>query len=134
MQAVGLAIHGAGSPVIKTTTDALFKIDGEVYTPLVAGDLPALTGLDVADGHTAVILVQTDKAGTVTYKKSDLGAIVTPNVLSTSDFPNADKLNAVVGYVVIVNGTGADFIGGTTDLDVGSLTVYYIDGNSFIGA
>lgn len=127
MKSAGMAIKTGGSAVAKTTVAVLYKISDVIYTALSAGDLPALTGISVADGYTKCVLVQVSAGGTVTYKVSDAFANVSGEVFVLANAPSLDKDKAFVGFIVIKNASGSVFTGGTTALDASNVTVSYID-------
>lgn len=46
--------------------------------------------------------------------------------LKVSDFPILDEDNVLLGFVIIRNATGSDFVPATTALDAANLTVTYV--------
>jgi len=119
----GLAIHGSTSAVVKSVNGIAYMINGVMYT-LAAADLSALVGT-LATAKSAAWAFYVDAAGTVTTsaKTADSASHAAATALITA--PPANK--AMIGFIVVDNATGSNFVGGTTPLDTGSLTVSYYD-------
>jgi len=105
-----LAIHGASSPLVKTTTTAYLLVDG-VMVKLAAADLTALVGT-VVNGTFNVFVFTVNASGTVKVYMGTAGATLAGVV-----FPTTLDGESVLGFV-LVNPTGTgNFVGGTTNLD-----------------
>ncbi len=145
MLAPGLAIGGSSYPNALVTNDFQYKIDGEVYfssTPGNAGLLPALSGLTIADGFTAVVTVLLSKSNQYSYLysapvanstlvDSEGNAVVIP----TGSLPDQQAIagQCVVGFIVITNASSSTFTGGVTPLDDTGITSTYLDNFGFGG-
>ncbi len=110
----GLAIKTASSALAKTASAMKYLIDGQMYS-LAAGDMAALSGT-VTNATFNVFVFTVDASGNLaTYMGTEgatLGAVVWPTI------PDGE---AVIGFVIInPTGTG-NFVGGTTDLDDGTV-------------
>lgn len=136
----GLAIKAGTSALVKTVTAAKYKIDGNLFPALAAGDLPVLTPVGtIATGFTQIVLIQVDEAGTVTYKSGP--ALANASILKgIYNFANLDNMpvidagNALVGYLVIKNTSGSNFVANTTALDAAGITVTYVDAYGYVGS
>ena len=110
-----LAIHGASSPLAKTAQTAYAIAGDTTLVKLAAADLPALVGT-VVNAMFNVFVFTVNAAGTTkTYMGTagaTLGAVVFPTFLD-GEVP--------LGFVIInPTGTG-NFVGGTTNLDDGTV-------------
>jgi len=109
-----LAIHGSGSPKAKTANTVYYMIDGVMYS-LAAADMPALAGT-VLNATFNVFVFYVNAAGTVVTVMGT-GAATLAGVV----FPVIPDENVSIGFV-IVNPTGTgNFVGGTTNLDDGTV-------------
>lgn len=118
----GLAIKAGSSALAKSVNTIYYWLNGVLYTK-AAADMAALTGINIANGSKNVVAFCIDSAGTLTAvagtAATTLAGIVPPTI------PNNV---AVIGWILIDNGTGSTFTGGTTALDAASLTVTYVNG------
>lgn len=126
----GLAIKTSSSALAKTANAILCKIDGNLVASIAAGDLPALTGINIATAYTNAITVSVNASGTFALTAGT--AQLTSGLTSGTIFPMSALAQvpagqALVGYIVIKNATGSTFTGGTTALDASNLTVTYIN-------
>jgi hypothetical protein len=92
-----------------------------VLVQKAAGDMPALTGLNIAASAYGAAVFAIDVAGNLTAYFTNTGA------LANLVMPPIPTNVAVIGQVVIQNGTASVFTGNTTALDTASLTVTYIN-------
>lgn len=91
---------------------------------VAAGDCPALAGGNLATAYTRVCMLEVDTTtGTDAWKYS---SDIANGALSISDFPTLDVGNVLIGFVIIYNATGSNFVPATTALDVANLTVTYV--------
>lgn len=123
-----LAIKAAGGVLARTTT-ACFALVGGVLVKIAANtDMPALTGVSIPNGSKQIVGFATDAAGTLSLLAGNVAATV-----GALQFPAVPVGQVALGYLIIENGTGSTFTGGTTALDAASLTVTYanmVDGLS----
>lgn len=122
LSTAGLVIKVGGSTLAKTGAITVHYIaDGVKGRILSATDMPALTGLNIANGKWNVIVFTVDKAGTVRAQIGKRDATTEAGI----QWPELDQRRAIVGMIVINAATGA-FTGGTTPLDDATLAVQYI--------
>lgn len=122
LSTAGLVIKAGGSTLAKTGAITVHYIaDGVKSRILSATDMPALTGLNIANGKWNVIVFTVDKAGTVRAQIGKRDATTEAGI----QWPELDQRRAIVGMIVINAATGA-FTGGTTPLDDATLAVQYI--------
>ena len=143
MQAPGLAIVTSASPLFKVVNKSNVR-QGAYPKNIVAipanTNMPALTAATNPNG-----IVATTPLATAFTRVYTVFATIDPTTFALSyslqfgaDFANALALNednivfgdgsaAIVGYVIIKNATGSNFVPGTTALDAASLTVTYQD-------
>jgi hypothetical protein len=115
----GLAIHGAGSPLAKIASTIYAMAVNAAGTPVIVTkttqDLPALVGT-VANAAFNVFCFFIDSTGAFTVAMGTAGA-----TLGAVLFPTFPASNACIGFIIInPTGTGA-FVGGTTNLDDGTV-------------
>lgn len=109
----GLAIATAKDNV-KTANTIHYTIDSQLYTKAAIADI-VLSGTVTANTFN-VFVISIDSAGTATATMGTEGAS-----LSAVVFPEIPDGSAVIGFV-IVNPTGTgNFVGGTTELDDGTV-------------
>ena len=122
LSTAGLVIKVGGSTLAKTGAITVHYIaDGVKGRILSSTDMPALTGLNIANGKWNVIVFTVDKAGTVRAQIGKRDATTEAGI----QWPELDQRRAIVGMIVINAATGA-FTGGTTPLDDATLAVQYI--------
>lgn len=121
---VGLAINAGGATFAKAS-NAFVAIAGGVmlYKP-AATAMPALVGT-IAAGQVAIWPFYIDSTGTITTGAKTADAATTAAAILLLPTPAAGL--TMLGFIVVSNGSGAGFIGGTTALDAASITVGYID-------
>ena len=110
-----LAIHGASSPNAKTTATMYYLLDGQLYSKAATDPLTALSGT-VTNAKFNAFVFSINSAGTVSVQMgteaATLGAVTLPTVTDG---------NVPFGMIV-VNPTGTgNFVGGTTNLDDGTV-------------
>lgn len=122
LSTAGLVIKVGGSTLAKTGAITVHYIADGVKGRIVSStDMPALTGLNIANGKWNVIVFTVDKAGTVRAQIGKKDATTEAGI----QWPELDQRRAIVGMIVINAATGA-FTGGTTPLDDATLAVQYI--------
>ncbi len=122
LSTAGLVIKVGGSTLAKTGAITVHYIaEGVKGRILSSTDMPALTGLNIANGKWNVIVFTVDKAGTVRAQIGKRDATTEAGI----QWPELDQRRAIVGMIVINAATGA-FTGGTTPLDDATLAVQYI--------
>lgn len=117
----GLAIKAGGSAIVKTGGSATpYIVKGKGGTIDASTDMAALSGT-VTQSYYNVFVFFVDSAGTLT---TAMGQQATTKAAVI--FPPFPAGKAVIGYIRVIN-TGASFIGGTTALDNGTVTVEYVN-------
>ena len=120
----GLAIKAGGSALVKAATASVALVAGvPVYIPANT-DMSALAGT-LATANSAAWAFYVDAAGVITT--STKTADVATHALAVAAVPAPPTDKAMIGFIVVANATGSNFVGGTTALDTGSLTVTYYD-------
>lgn len=116
--------NGAAATVFKTGTSAALAVVGGLLVKVAAStNAGALTGLSVANGSKVHIALVLDSSGAITPY---WGAIST--AVAACTFPDIPLNTAVVGTVLLENGSGSGFTGGTTALDTAGITLTYANG------
>lgn len=148
----GLAISAGGSALFKYANTIRMKQDGVLSDDVTTADAPALSDAvgpqnavtsNLADDYCRWYTLLGDvskSAGTVTFSLvhgDDFAYDGTPPSLKYINHGNDDDGGKVeVGYVLVVNRTGADFVPGTTALDDATednITCTYINAYGFVG-
>jgi hypothetical protein len=115
LTSAGLAIHGAGSALVKAGSVVYAAAQGVLVTKGANTDMAALAGT-VTNATFNVYAFFIDRAGTLTSAMGSAGA-----TLAAVTMPTPPVGKAMIGFVVInPTGTG-DFVGGTTALDDGTV-------------
>lgn len=117
----GLAIKAGTSALAKSVNTITVIID-DVIVQKAAADMAALGGSVVADGSKNVYVFCVDAAGTLTTLNGTPAA-----TLAAITWPTVPDGVAVVGFLIVANGTGSNFTPGTTALDTASLTTTYVN-------
>lgn len=115
------AIKAGGSPLVKYTTAFKGVVNGLPVQSGASGDFPALSGT-VADGYYNVFCFYIDQAGTLSVLMGT-AALTLDGVV----FPTTPSGKAMCAFITVYT-TGAAFVGNTTALDAGTVTVKYYDG------
>lgn len=131
----GLATSAVDATKAKVGAFTLVKIGGEISRPIYADtDLPALDGTIGDDEHAIFIFgvkYDADGLNEFTVEKSENKAKT--EKFNASEIPVLDPEYAPLGYVLVINETGSDFVGGTTELGAVGVTTIYVDNFGFIG-
>lgn len=127
----GLAIKAGGSAVVKAATAFAAVVDGVPLRKAANTDMAALAGT-LATAKSALWAFYVDAAGTLTTSAKT--ADVDDHAAAMALLPVTPSGKAMIGFIIIDNATGSNFVGGTTALDTGSLTVTYYDTlSNFVG-
>lgn len=116
LTAAGLVITGASTATAKLGAAAFYAyVQGILVTKAASTNMAALVGT-VANATFNVYVFSIDKSGTLYTTMGKAGA-----TLAAIGFPTIPNTQAIIGFVII-NPTGAgSFVGGTTNLDDGSV-------------
>jgi len=119
-----LAIKAADGVLVKSSGAFSAVVAGNVVTKAANTDMAALVGT-LATAKSAAWAFEVDSAGTITTltKTADV-ATAALDVAALA----ATTVNKVrIGYIVITNTSGANFVGGTTALDATGIAVTYVN-------
>ena len=155
MAAPGLAIKATTSAIVKYANTFSFKANGRYSGSITTADCPSLAlateqqpypsgtaavAGNLADGYYRIYtLVGTLAVTGTSGVTATFSWIASSDVLSSGDLYNIgnvafpDKANqAAIGFVIVKNASGADFIPNSTKLDASNITTTYIDHYGFI--
>jgi len=153
LKAPGLAIKEGSSALAKYANTFAVKANGIISVDTTTADCPALSAskgprdaasTNLADDYQRVYTLLAAIAaatGVITCTWVHGSDFAVGRAPKTSDInfgngENDDELKAVVGFLVVKNETGADFVPGTTALDDATednITAQYIDNYGSIG-
>lgn len=112
----GLEIKAGGSVTAKAGNAVYAVANGVLVTKAADTDMAALSGT-VSNGSYNVFVFTIDSGGTLYTQMGTEGS-----ALDEVRWPDIDQERAIIGFVIInPDGTG-DFVGGTTDLDDGTVS------------
>jgi hypothetical protein len=148
----GLAISSGGATTFKYSNTFRMKADGHLSDDVTTANAPALTtslgvngvaSSNLADDYCrwytllADISKTTGGATFTLVHGSDFAySAVPPRLEYINQGNSGDEDKVIVGYVLVVNRTGANFVPGTTALDDSTednITCTYIDAFGFFG-
>lgn len=154
LNAPGLEIHGASSPLVKSANTFGVRSSDTLGVPVTTTDMPSLATATQPDGTTVGNLAfdngtvppTTNSCQMFTFlcAVNPLTGTTTLSVVAGFAFPKnrpvnvttdvnlGDGTKAIIGYLYVKNETAAVFIPGTTDLDVSGLTTLYGDGFGYM--
>ena len=132
----GLATSAVDPTKAKVGAFCLVKIGGEISRPIYADtDLPALDGT-IADDEQAIFVFGVKYNATTGLNEfiSEMGTAQPKTTkMKATDIPMLDPEYATLGYVLVINESSADFVGGTTLLTASGITPLYVDNFGFVG-
>jgi hypothetical protein len=117
-----LAINGDGGLTAKTSTAVAAMIAGSYVTKAADQAMSALVGT-LATAKAALWEFLIDSAGTITTTTKTTDAASAAAALALRAAIPANKLS--LGYIIVANASGSNFVGGTTALDATGITVTY---------
>lgn len=116
----GLAIKTGGSAVVKAGTAFVALANGVLVSKTANTDMAALSGT-TANSKFNVYCFFVDSAGTLTSSMGTEAA-----TLAAVLFPTIPANKAMIGFIIVAT-SGGSFVGGTTALDAGTVTVTYVN-------
>jgi hypothetical protein len=116
-----LAIKAGSSAIVKSVNTIYAIFDG-VIAKKAAGDMPAISGT-INDAKKGIVFFTMQSDGTLTARSGGFNV----STLAGCVAPVIPSGEVAIGAVLIENGTGSDYVGGTTALDAASLTVTYFN-------
>lgn len=120
----GLAIKAGSSAIVKAGTAFAALAAGSPVHKAANTDMAALVGT-LATAKSAVWAFYIDAAGTLTTSAKSADAASDAAAIALLPATPDDK--AMIGFILVNNATGSNFVGGTTALDTASLTVTYFN-------
>lgn len=128
----GLVIKAGSSPIVKAGVAFAAVANGVPVRKAANTDMAALVGT-LATAKSALWAFYIDSAGTLTTSAKTADADTHAAAMALLPVTPAGK--AMIGFIVVDNATGSNFVGGTTALDAASLTVTYYDTmNNHVGS
>ncbi len=118
----GLVIKAGSSAIVKAGTAFAAMFNGVPVVKAANTDMAALVGT-LATAKTAIWAFYIDAAGTLTASAKTADAADVASALAL--FPATPATKALIGFITVVNASGAPFVGGTTALDAASVTTTY---------
>lgn len=118
-----LAIKAAEGVVPKSTSAFSVLVAGVVQSKSANTDMTALSGT-LATAKACLFVFYIDSAGTLTTVKTSDEATAAAAIAALPALP-ANKVR--IGYIVVENATGGNFVGNTTALDATGVTVTYVN-------
>lgn len=118
-----LAIKAGSSAVAKATAAFSAMVAGVVVTKAANTDMSALVGT-LATAKYALWAFYMDSAGSITTSTKTADAGTAAAALALKPAVPTDKVE--LGYIIVGNATGSNFVGGTTALDAANVTVAYV--------
>jgi len=130
-----LQVKTGAEETVETGAFSLVKIGGEISRPIYANTaMPALDGT-VGNDEQAIFIfgVKYDVDGLnefITMKSENKSKT---EKMNASDIPMLSAEYAPLGYVLVINETGVDFVGGTTPLNTSGITPLFVNNFGFVG-
>lgn len=118
-----LVIKAAEGVVPKSSSAFSVLCAGVVQSKAADTDMAALSGT-LAAGKACLFIFYIDSAGTLTTVKTSDAASRAAALAALPALP-ANKVR--LGYLIVENGTEANFVGATTALDATDITVTYVN-------
>jgi len=118
-----IGIGSGGKTTAASTKPVLANVGGTLVYK-VAGDFSALVGT-LATAKSALWAFYMDSAGTITTSAKTADAATAAAAFALMPAIPADKVQ--LGFIIVSNATGSNFVGGTTALDAASVTTVYVD-------
>lgn len=122
LASAGLAIKAGSSAIVKAASAIIANVNGVLVRKAANTDMPALVGT-LATAKSAAWPFYIDGSGTLTTGAKTADAASHDAALAL--VPIVPLGLAQIGILLLDNATGSNFVGGTTALDVGSLTATY---------
>lgn len=120
----GLVIKAGSSAIVKAGSAFAAVVGGTPVRKAANTDMAALVGT-LATAKSALWAFYIDAAGTLTTSAKTADADTHAAAMALLPVTPAGK--AMIGFIIVDNATGSNFVGGTTALDAASLTVTYYD-------
>lgn len=123
-----LAIKAGSSPTVKSSTSFSAVAAGVAQTKAANTDMAALVGT-LATAKSALWAFYIDQDGTLTTSSKTTDAATNAAALKLKPAVPSSKVE--IGYILVANASGSNFVGGTTALDAAGITVTYVNNPAF---
>lgn len=118
-----LVIKAGGGTVPKASTAFAAIAAGVVQVKAADTDMSVIAGT-LATAKAALWAFYIDSAGTITTSTKTADAANAAAALKLKPAVPANKVE--IGYIIVANATGSNFVGGTTALDAANVTTTYV--------
>jgi hypothetical protein len=122
--AAALAIKAAEGLLVKSTGAFAAVVAGNVITKAANTDMAALVGT-LATAKSAAWAFEVDSSGTITTLTKTADVATPALAIAALAAVTANKVR--IGYIVVTNTSGSNFVGGTTALDATGIAVTYVN-------
>lgn len=122
LNSAGLVIKAGSSAIVKAGSAFAALAGGAVVVKAANTDMSALVGT-LATAKSAVWAFYIDSAGVITTSAKTADANDAAAALAL--MPASPDNKAMIGFIVVANASGSNFVGGTTALDAASITTTY---------
>jgi hypothetical protein len=122
LTSAGLAIVTGSSPTARAVNAFVAIVDGTYVRKAAATAMSALVGT-LPTANSALWAFYIDAAGTITTSAKSANAATHAAALAL--LPAVPANQTMIGFIIVDNATGSNFVGGTTALDAASVTTTY---------
>lgn len=122
LSSAGLVIKTSSSAVVKAGSAFIAVAGGVPVSKAANTDMSAIAGT-LATAKAALWAFYIDSEGTITTSAKTADADDAEGAIAL--LPAIPENKAMIGYIVVENATGSNFVGGTTALDASNVTVTY---------
>jgi hypothetical protein len=122
--AATLAIKAASGVLVKSSGAFAAVVAGNVQAKAANTDMAELVGT-LATAKFAAWAFEMDSAGTITTLSKTADQTTAAAAVAALAAVSANKVR--IGYIVVANTSGANFVGGTTALDATGIAVTYVN-------
>lgn len=124
-----LVIKAGSSAVVKSSSAIAALVAGSYVTKAADTDMSALAGT-LATAKAALWEFYIDSSGTLSTSTKTADAANAAAALALRPTRPSNKLS--LGYIIVANASGSNFVGGTTALDATGVTVTYVSADAVL--